>query len=85
MSRKSIADLAYDILEENRRPMHYRKITEEVMKISDIKAEKPHHGVNALMGADQRFVRYQQGIWGLLRWKYREANLPYSLTSYCLA
>ncbi|NLL61412.1 MAG: hypothetical protein GX240_01310 [Candidatus Atribacteria bacterium] len=84
MSRKSIADLAYDILEENRRPMHYRKITEEVMKISDIKAEKPHHGVNALMGADQRFVRYQRGIWGLLKWKYREANLPYSLTSYCL-
>ena len=84
MSRKSIADLAYDILEENRRPMHYRKITEEVMKISDIKAEKPHHGVNALMGVDQRFVRYQRGIWGLLKWKYREANLPYTLTSYCL-
>ena len=81
MSRKSIADLAYDILEENRRPLHYRKITEEIIKIRDIKAEKPHHDVNALMGVDHRFVRHQRGIWGLLKWKYRDANLPYTLTS----
>ncbi len=84
MPRKSIADLAYSILEENHRPMHYRKITEEIMKIKEIKAENPHHDVNALMGVDQRFVRYQRGIWGLIKWKYREANLPYTLTSYCL-
>ncbi len=84
MQKKSISDLAYDILENNHRPMHYRKITEEVMKIKDIKAENPHHDVNALMGADQRFIRYQRGIWGLVKWKYREAHLPYNLTSYCL-
>jgi len=84
MSKQSIADLAYNILEENHYPMHYRKITEEIMKIKEIKAEHPHHDVNALMGVDQRFVRYKRGIWGLLKWKYREANLPYTLTSYCL-
>ncbi len=84
MPRKSIADLAYSILEENHRPMHYRKITEEIMKIKEIKADHPHHEVNALMGVDRRFVRYQRGIWGLTKWKYREANLPYTLTSYCL-
>lgn len=84
MQKKSIADIAYDILEESHRPMHYRKITDEVMKIKEIKAENPHHDVNALMGADQRFIRYQRGIWGLVKWKYREAHLPYTLTSYCL-
>jgi len=82
--KKSIADLAYDILEQNHRPMHYRKITEEVMKVKEIKAENPHHDVNASMGVDQRFIRYQRGIWGLVKWKYREAHLPYTLTSYCL-
>ena len=84
MYKKTIADLAYGILEENHRPMHYRKITEEVMKAKEIKAENPHHDVNALMGADQRFIRYQRGIWGLVKWKNREAHLPYNLTSYCL-
>jgi len=84
MHKKSIADLAYDILEENHRPMHYRQITEEVIKVKDIKAENPHHDVNASMGVDQRFIRYQRGIWGLVKWKYREAHLPYTLTSYCL-
>jgi len=82
--KKSIADLAYDILEQNHRPMHYRKITEEVMKVKELKAENPHHDVNASMGVDQRFIRYQRGIWGLVKWKYREAHLPYTLTSYCL-
>ncbi len=84
MVKKSIADLAYEILEENHRPMHYRKITEELMKVKEIKAENPHHDVNASMGVDQRFIRYQRGIWGLVKWKYREAHLPYTLTSYCL-
>ena len=84
MARKSIADLAFEVLEENRNPLHYRKITEKIMKIKEIKAENPHHDVNALMGVDQRFIRYQRGIWGLVKWKYREANLPYTLTSYCL-
>jgi hypothetical protein len=84
MQKKSIADLAYVILVENHRPMHYRKITEEVIKVKEIKAENPHHDVNALMGVDQRFIRYQRGMWGLVKWKYREAHLPYTLTSYCL-
>lgn len=84
MARKSIVDLAYDVLEENHHPMHYRKIAQEIMKIRNIKGENPHHAVNAVMGADQRFIRYQRGIWGLIKWKYREANLPYTLTSYCL-
>ena len=84
MARKSIVDLAYDVLEENHRPMHYRKIAQEITKIKNIKGENPHHAVNAVMGADRRFIRYQRGIWGLVKWKYREANLPYTLTSYCL-
>jgi len=84
MHKKSIADLAYDILDKNHRPMHYRKITEELLEIKDLKAENPHHDVNASIGVDKRFIRYHRGIWGLVKWKYKEANLPYTLTSYCL-
>ena len=84
MQKKSIADFAYGILKENHRPMHYRKITEELVKLKEIKAENPYQDVNASMSADCRFARYQRGKWGLVKWKYREANLPYTLTSYCL-
>ncbi|MBN2395223.1 MAG: winged helix-turn-helix domain-containing protein, partial [Candidatus Atribacteria bacterium] len=84
MIKKSIADLVYDILEEKNQPMHYRAITEEVMKVKKINAENPHHDVHAIMGSDHRFMKYQRGVWGLVKWKYREANLPYNLTSYCL-
>jgi len=84
MHKKSIADLAYDILEQNHRPMHYRRITEELVKIKALKAENPHNDVNASIGADNRFIKHNRGIWGLLKWRYRDANLPYTLTSYCL-
>ncbi len=84
MKHKSVADVAYEILIEHKKPLHYRKITEELMKIKPLKVKEPYYAVNASMSGDKRFMRTKRGIWGLVRWKYKDANIKYSLTSYCL-
>lgn len=84
MKSKSVADIAYEILLEHKKPLHYRKITEELIKIKPLKIKEPCYAVNASMSGDKRFMRTKRGIWGLVRWKYKDANIKYSLTSYCL-
>jgi len=84
MKSKSVADIAYEILIEHKKPLHYRKITEELIKIKPLKIKEPCYAVNASMSGDKRFMRTKRGIWGLVRWKYKDANIKYSLTSYCL-
>jgi len=84
MKHKSVADVAYEILIKHKKPLHYRKITEELIKIKPLKVKEPYYAVNASMSGDKRFMRTKRGIWGLVRWKYTDANIKYSLTSYCL-
>ncbi len=84
MKHKSVADVAYEILIKHKKPLHYRKISEELIKIKPLKVKEPYYAVNASMSGDKRFVRVKRGIWGLLKWKYRDANVKYSVTSYCL-
>lgn len=84
MRHKSVADVAYEILIKHKKPLHYRKIAEELIKIKPLKIKEPYYAVNASMSGDKRFMRTKRGIWGLVRWKYKNANIKYSLTSYCL-
>jgi len=84
MKHKSVADVAYEILIKHKKPLHYRKISDELIKIKPLKVKEPYYAVNASMSGDKRFVRVKRGIWGLLKWKYRDANVKYSVTSYCL-
>jgi len=84
MKHKSVADIAYEILSKHEKPLHYRKITEELIKVKPLKVKEPYYTVNASMSGDKRFIRTKRGIWGLVKWKYKDANIKYSLTSYCL-
>jgi DNA-directed RNA polymerase delta subunit len=84
MKHKSVADVAYEILLRNKKPLHFRKITEELVKIKPLKVKEPYYAVNASMSGDKRFMRAKRGIWGLVKWKYKDANIKYSLTSYCI-
>lgn len=84
MKHKSVADLAYEILSKYKKPLHYRKITEELVKIKPLKVKEPCYTVNSSMSGDKRFMRTKRGIWGLVKWKFKDANIKYSLTSYCL-
>jgi len=84
MKHKSVADSAYEILIKHRKPLHYRQITKELTKIRPLKVKEPYYAVNASMSGDKRFMRTKRGVWGLVKWQYKDANIKYSLTSYCL-
>src|SRR5665648_959663 len=84
MKHKSVADGAYEILIKHKKPLHYRQITKELMKIRPLKVKEPYYAVNASMSGDKRFMRTKRGVWGLVKWQYKDANIKYSLTSYCL-
>jgi len=84
MKHKSVADSAYEILIKHKKPLHYREITKELTKIRPLKVKEPYYAVNASMSGDKRFMRIKRGVWGLVKWQYKDANIKYSLTSYCL-
>jgi len=84
MKHKSVADSAYEILIKQKKPLHYREITKELTKIRPLKVKEPYYAVNASMSGDKRFMRIKRGVWGLVKWQYKDANIKYSLTSYCL-
>lgn len=84
MKYKSVADSAYEILIKHKKPLHYREITKELTKIRPLKVKEPYYAVNASMSGDKRFMRIKRGVWGLVKWQYKDANIKYSLTSYCL-
>jgi len=84
MKHKSVADGAYEILMKCKKPLHYRQITKELIKIRPLKVKEPYYAVNASMSGDKRFMRIKRGVWGLVKWQYKDANIKYSLTSYCL-
>ena len=84
MKHKSVADGAYEILIKHKKPLHYRQITKELVKIRPLKVKEPYYAVNASMSGDKRFMRIKRGVWGLVKWQYKDANIKYSLTSYCL-
>ncbi len=84
MKHKSVADSAYEILIKHKKPLHYREITQELTKIRPLKVKEPYYAVNASMSGDKRFMRIKRGVWGLVKWQYKDANIKYSLTSYCL-
>ena len=84
MKHKSVADIAYEILTKHKKPLHFREITKELIKIRSLNVKEPYYAVNASMSGDKRFMRAKRGVWGLVKWKYKDANIKYSLTSYCL-
>jgi len=84
MKHKSVADSAYEILIKHKKPLHYREITQELTKTRPLKVKEPYYAVNASMSGDKRFMRTKRGVWGLVKWQYKDANIKYSLTSYCL-
>lgn len=84
MKHKSVADGAYEILIKHKKSLHYRQITKELVKIRPLKVKEPYYAVNASMSGDKRFMRIKRGVWGLVKWQYKDANIKYSLTSYCL-
>lgn len=64
---KSIATLAYEILNKDAEPMHYTKITKEIQKKKKLEGKRPWCTVGAILCKDPRFVRVGKGRTGIYK------------------
>ncbi len=79
----SLVDLAYEILRRRGKPLAYKEITEELLKIRPFIGENPYQAVNIALSGDKRFLSVDKGVWGLTKWLYAGETLKYTLTSLC--
>ena len=63
-------EICYLVLKENGKPMHYKKITEEVLKRSKSVGETPQNSMFARMITDNknRFKKTGKGTFSLSEW-----------------
>ncbi len=63
-------EVCYDILKENGKPMHYKRITEEVLKRCKSVGSTPQNTMFARMSTDNkgRFKRLGKGNFSLTEW-----------------
>lgn len=78
-SEKSLVphrEICYDILKENGKPMHYKKITEEVLKRGKSVGVTPQNSMFARMATDNkgRFTKLGKGMFGLTEWEKKEVK-----------
>jgi DNA-directed RNA polymerase delta subunit len=66
----SMADLSYEVIKTNRKPMYYRDILKRILpKLSHLTGKTPADTLNALLHRDARFVPLGEGIFGLREWQ----------------
>ena len=63
-------EICYLVLKEHGKPMHYKQITEEVLKRSKSVGETPQNSMFARMITDNknRFKKTGKGMFGLTEW-----------------
>ncbi|BCJ87641.1 DNA-directed RNA polymerase subunit delta [Effusibacillus dendaii] len=67
----SLVDLAYAILKETNKPLHYREIMQEVAKYRQMSEEEIKASIAILyteVNVDGRFLCLGDNSWGLKRW-----------------
>jgi DNA-directed RNA polymerase delta subunit len=69
-------EVAYQILKESGKPMHYKEITAEVIKRSKSVGTTPQNSIFSRMITDtqKRFVKTAKGTFGLTEWTSKEAD-----------
>ena len=69
-------EVAYLILKENGKPMHYKDITAEVIKRSKSVGTTPQNSIFSRMITDtqKRFVKTAKGTFGLTEWTSKEVD-----------
>jgi len=67
-------EVCYEILKDHGKPMHYKKITEEVLKKTKSVGLTPQNSMFARMATDNkgRFTKLGKGMFGLTEWKKEE-------------
>ncbi len=69
-------EVCYKILKEKGKPMHYKEITEIVLKESNSLGQTPQNTMFARMSTDtkERFKHLGKGVFALTEWNSKEAE-----------
>lgn len=67
-SSNTYASLAYKVLKEWGKPLHYKNITKEILKVKDTKGKTPQQTLRVIITKDKKFVKVKRGIYGLKEW-----------------
>ena len=70
--KNSIPDLAYQMLKKEGKPIHYKILTNKIMKKKKFTGKTPWDTVNASLCTHSEFKRIggqRSGIYGLAEWK----------------
>jgi len=67
----SVTDLAFTILKNFGKPMHFKELISEVMRVKAISQENPGRLIAQMhteINLDSRFIHHGNGEWGLRDW-----------------
>lgn len=69
-------EVAYQVLKDNGKPMHYKELTAEVLKRSKSTGATPQNSIFSRLITDtqKRFVKISKGTFGLTEWNSKEAE-----------
>lgn len=68
----SVTDLAYHILKNRGRPIHFRELIQEILQVKAIPVDNPGRiiaQIHTEINLDSRFIHQGNGEWGLRDWQ----------------
>ncbi|MFZ5816777.1 MAG: DNA-directed RNA polymerase subunit delta [Bacillota bacterium] len=74
----SVTDLAFTILKNYGKPMHFKQLISEVMRVKAINQENPGRLIAQMhteINLDSRFIHHGNGEWGLREWQPKSSKV----------
>lgn len=74
----SVTDLAFTILKNYGKPMHFKELISEVMRVKAISQENPGRLIAQMhteINLDSRFIHQGNGEWGLREWQPKSSKV----------
>ncbi len=74
----SVTDLAFTILKNFGKPMHFKQLISEVMRVKAISQENPGRLIAQMhteINLDSRFIHQGNGEWGLREWQPKSSKV----------
>lgn len=74
----SVTDLAFTILKNYGKPMHFKQLISEVLRVKGISQENPGRLIAQMhteINLDSRFIHHGNGEWGLREWQPKASKV----------
>lgn len=74
----SVTDLAFTILKNYGKPMHFKQLISEVMRVKAIHQDNPGRLIAQMhteINLDSRFIHHGNGEWGLREWQPKTSKV----------